>query len=95
MGTPSVSEAAAFLSANGGKLLLDKQKGGNYTMAIAIELIAQLHKDAEETEAILLAAKQEKLSRFFSKLTTLISLFSAATSPLISKNISFLLFFDK
>ena len=36
-GTPSVSEAAAFLSANGGKLLLDKQKGGNYTMAIAIE----------------------------------------------------------
>jgi len=24
------------------------------------ELIAQLHKDAEETEAILLAAKQEK-----------------------------------
>jgi precorrin-4 C11-methyltransferase len=37
MGTPSVSEAAAFLSANGGKLLLDKQKGGNYTMAIAIE----------------------------------------------------------
>ena len=32
MGTPSVSEAAAFLSANGGKLLLDKQKGGNYTM---------------------------------------------------------------
>ena len=37
MGTPSVSEAAAFLSANGGELLLDKQKGGNYTMAIAIE----------------------------------------------------------
>lgn len=37
MGTPSVSEAAALLSADGGKLLLDKQKGENYTMAIAIE----------------------------------------------------------
>lgn len=37
MGTPSVSEAAALLSADGGTLLLDKQKGGNYTLAIAIE----------------------------------------------------------
>ncbi|RGN32707.1 precorrin-4 C(11)-methyltransferase [Bacteroides oleiciplenus] len=37
MGTPSVSEAAASLSANGGELLLYKLKGENYTMAIAIE----------------------------------------------------------
>ena len=37
MGTPSVSEAAAFLSTDGGELLMDKQKGGNFTMAIAIE----------------------------------------------------------
>lgn len=37
MGTPSVSEAAALLSANGGPLILNKQKGSNYTVAVAID----------------------------------------------------------
>lgn len=37
MGTPSVSEAAALLSSGGGELVLPKQKGENYTIAIAAE----------------------------------------------------------
>lgn len=37
MGTPSVSEAAALLASEGGCLVLDKQKGSNYTLAVAIE----------------------------------------------------------
>lgn len=37
VGTPSVSEAAALLSAAEGELLLKKQKGRNYTLAVAIE----------------------------------------------------------
>lgn len=37
MGTPSVSEASALLSSNGGTLILDKQKGNNYTVAVAID----------------------------------------------------------
>lgn len=37
MGTPSVAEASALLSANGGPLILDKQKGGNYTVAVAMD----------------------------------------------------------
>lgn len=37
MGTPSVSEAAALLSSNGGTLILNKQKGSNYTVAVAVD----------------------------------------------------------
>lgn len=37
MGTPSVSEAAALLASEGGCLVLDKQKGSNYTLAVAID----------------------------------------------------------
>lgn len=37
MGTPSVAEASALLSAHGGPLILDKQKGGNYTVAVAMD----------------------------------------------------------
>lgn len=37
VGTPSVSEAAAILGSHGGKLLLEKQKGSNWTLAIAID----------------------------------------------------------
>ena len=37
VGTPSVSEAAAILASNNGKLLLEKQKGTNWTLAIAID----------------------------------------------------------
>lgn len=37
MGTPSVSEAAALLASDGGRLVLDKQKGSNYTLAVAID----------------------------------------------------------
>lgn len=37
MGTPSVSEASALLSSNGGTLILDKQKGSNYTVAVAMD----------------------------------------------------------
>lgn len=37
MGTPSVSEAAALLSSNGGTLVLNKQKGSNYTVAVAVD----------------------------------------------------------
>ncbi len=36
MGTPGVCEAAAILSAGGGRLVLDKQKGTNYTLAAAV-----------------------------------------------------------
>ena len=36
MGTPSVSEAAAILAADNGKLLMTKQKGENYTVAAAL-----------------------------------------------------------
>lgn len=37
MGTPSVSEASAIMAANGGALLLEKQKGEKWTMAVAID----------------------------------------------------------
>lgn len=37
MGTPSVSEASALLSSGGGPLLLPKQKGANFTVAIAMD----------------------------------------------------------
>ena len=37
VGTPSVCEAAAILASNGGKLLLAKMKGANYTVAVAID----------------------------------------------------------
>ena len=37
VGTPSVCEAAAILGSNGGKLLLEKQKGDNFTLAVAID----------------------------------------------------------
>ena len=37
VGTPTVSEAAAILAANDGILLLPKQKGANYTIAVAIQ----------------------------------------------------------
>lgn len=36
MGTPSVSEAAARLLAEGGPLVVSKQKGTNYTVAVAV-----------------------------------------------------------
>lgn len=36
MGTPSVSEAAALLASESGCLVLNKQKGSNYTLAVAI-----------------------------------------------------------
>lgn len=36
MGTPSVSEAAALLASDGGRLVLNKQKGSNYTLAVAV-----------------------------------------------------------
>ncbi len=35
VGTPSVSEAAALLSADGGPLVMTKRKGENYTVAVA------------------------------------------------------------
>ncbi|MBQ9284748.1 MAG: precorrin-4 C(11)-methyltransferase [Bacteroidaceae bacterium] len=37
VGTPSVSEAAALLASHGGPLILEKQKGENWTLAIAID----------------------------------------------------------
>lgn len=37
VGTPSVCEAAAILGSNHGKLLLTKQKGKNFTVAVAID----------------------------------------------------------
>ena len=37
VGTPSVCEAAAILGSNHGKLLLAKQKGKNFTVAVAID----------------------------------------------------------
>lgn len=37
VGTPSVSEAAALLSASRGDCVLPKQKGSNYTVAVAVE----------------------------------------------------------
>ncbi|MDD7318966.1 MAG: precorrin-4 C(11)-methyltransferase [Prevotella sp.] len=36
VGTPSVSEAAALLLADGGEMLIEKQKGSNFTVAAAI-----------------------------------------------------------
>ena len=35
VGTPSVSEAAALLASDGGELVMPKQKGSNYTVAVA------------------------------------------------------------
>ena len=35
VGTPSVSEAAAILGSHGGRLIVDKQKGSNWTLAVA------------------------------------------------------------
>lgn len=37
VGTPSVSEAAALLMSNGGEMLMEKQKGSNFTVAAAID----------------------------------------------------------
>ena len=37
VGTPSVCEAAAILGSNHGKLLMPKQKGKNFTVAVAID----------------------------------------------------------
>lgn len=37
MGTHSVSEASAVLAANGGPLIMNKTKGSNYTLAIALD----------------------------------------------------------
>lgn len=37
MGTHSVSEASAILAANGGPLIMNKTKGSNYTLAIALD----------------------------------------------------------
>lgn len=37
MGTCSVSEASALLSSQGGELIMNKQKGSNYTLAIALD----------------------------------------------------------
>lgn len=37
VGTTSVSEAAAILGSNDGQLLMPKQKGSNYTVAVAID----------------------------------------------------------
>lgn len=37
VGTPSVAEAAALFSAASGELVLNKQKGTNYTIAVAVE----------------------------------------------------------
>lgn len=37
MGTHSVSEASAILAANGGPLIMNKAKGSNYTLAIAMD----------------------------------------------------------
>jgi precorrin-4 C11-methyltransferase len=38
VGTPSVCEAAAMLASEGGRLYMKKQKGDNFTMAIAMDL---------------------------------------------------------
>lgn len=40
MGTPSVSEASALLTAGGGPLILPKQKCENFTVAIALDSVA-------------------------------------------------------
>lgn len=40
MGTSSVSEACALLSSGGGELIIPKQKGQNFTMAIALDIAA-------------------------------------------------------
>lgn len=40
MGTPSVSEAAALLASGGGALVVTKQKGQNYTLAVAVDAAA-------------------------------------------------------
>ena len=37
VGTPSVCEAAAILGSNGGKLIVPKMKGKNWTMAVALQ----------------------------------------------------------
>lgn len=37
VGTPSVSEASALLASSEGELILEKKKGSNYTIALAIE----------------------------------------------------------
>uniref|UniRef100_A0AB33JBN0 Precorrin-4 C(11)-methyltransferase n=1 Tax=Prevotella sp. GTC17260 TaxID=3236796 RepID=A0AB33JBN0_9BACT len=41
VGTPSVSEASALLAAKGGQLLLEKQKGAKWTLAVAMDLMYQ------------------------------------------------------
>ena len=43
MGTSSVSEAAAIASSSGGTLVMEKQKGANYTIAVAMENSTLLH----------------------------------------------------
>lgn len=40
MGTHSVSEASAILASNGGPLIMNKTKGSNYTLAVAMDAAA-------------------------------------------------------
>lgn len=40
MGTPSVCEAAAILASGGGPLIVEKQKGRNFTVAVAMDAAA-------------------------------------------------------
>ena len=40
-GTPSVCEASALLSSGGGELIISKQKGPDYTVAIAMDIAAK------------------------------------------------------
>ncbi|HEX3639655.1 MAG TPA: precorrin-3B C(17)-methyltransferase, partial [Ktedonobacteraceae bacterium] len=44
VGTPSVSEAAALLSSNGGELIVPKQKGEGMTLAVARKIGSELPK---------------------------------------------------
>ena len=41
IGTPSVAEAAAIKSSGRGRILVEKQKRGNYTFAVALDAFAQ------------------------------------------------------
>ncbi|KGI59717.1 precorrin-4 C(11)-methyltransferase [Prevotella sp. DNF00663] len=41
VGTPSVSEASALLAASGGQLVVEKQKGEKWTLAVAVDVAFQ------------------------------------------------------
>ncbi len=52
VGTPSVAEAAAIAGAGGGVLLMEKRKGANYTIAVAMDSDNMVQRDGGRIDIV-------------------------------------------